>query len=373
MRQSFSWPVATLLLGLLACHAKDVASQVEVGTLPILNGQVLLGDSVLTGGTVVLHVLSDLTQGELDSTAVDNEGAFSLQLPRTPDPASGEFYFASVRRAGVMYFGPPITSAIQLDSLYQIQAYDTLLAPMEGVPVTLDARNIFLEQVGESWRVTDLFQIRNDRDRTVVPREGGYTWSYPLAEGAQDVSTAEGEMSEDVVSFEEGSLVVRAALPPGERLFIVRYVLDLPEISVPTPGETEVFDLLVREPAPPLEVDGLQQTASVELDPGESYRRYAGENYSRPVLGVVLGEEMPPPPVEWIAVVLAVVLAVSGLIAFRGSAAKSVRAVRDRRAILLQLAHLDEEFERAGTATKHAARRYRKRRAELMQILHSED
>jgi len=365
--------VATLLLILVAFLTEEVASQVEPGPEPVLNGQVLLGDSVLTLGTVVLHVLSDLTQGELDSTIVDNEGAFSLQLPRIPDPTSGEFYFASVRRDGVMYFGPPITTAIQLDSLYQIQAYDTLLAPTEGVPITLEARNIFLEQVGESWRVTDLFQIRNDRDRTVVPRAGGRTWSYPLAEGARDVSTSEGEMSEDVVSYEEGALVVRAALPPGERLFIVRYSLDLPAISVPTPGETEVLDLLVREPAPPLEVEGLQQTASVELDPGESYRRYAGENYSQPILGVILGEEIPPPPVQWIAVVLALVLAVSGLIAFRGSAAESVKAVRSRKAILVQLAHLDEEFEHSGSATKHATRRYRKRREELIQILRSED
>lgn len=358
---------------LAAFLTEEAASQVEPGREPILSGQVLLGDSVLTLGTVVLHVLSDLTQGELDSTVVDNEGAFSLQLPRIPDPTSGEFYFASVRRDGVMYFGPPITAAIQLDSLYQIQAYDTLLAPTEGVPVTLEARNIFLEQVGESWRVTDLFQIRNDLDRTLVPRPGGRTWSYPLAEGARDVSTAEGEMSEDVVSYEEGALVVRAALPPGERLFIVRYVLDLPAVSVPTPGETEVFDLLVREPAPPLEVEGLEQTASVELDPGESYRRYAGENYSRPVLEVILGDEIPPPPVQWIAVVLALILTVSGLVAFRGSPAESIKAVRSRKATLLQLARLDEEFERSGSPTKHATRRYRKQREALMQTLRSED
>jgi len=180
-------------------------------------------------------------------------------------------------------------------------------------------------------------------------------------------------MSEDVVSYEEGALVVRAALPPGERLFIVRYVLDLPAVSVPTPGETEVFDLLVREPAPPLEVEGLEQTASVELDPGESYRRYAGENYSRPVLEVILGDEIPPPPVQWIAVVLALILTVSGLVAFRGSPAESIKAVRSRKATLLQLARLDEEFERSGSPTKHATRRYRKQREALMQTLRSED
>jgi len=322
---------------------------------------------------VVLHRMSEQAGGEIDSVALGADGSFSIGLPGVPDPAAGELYFASLTHQGVLYFGHAITTAVQLDSLYEIQAYDTLLAPAGGAPVALEARNIFLEPNGDAWQATDVFQLRNDSDRTVVARPGGLIWSYPLPGVAREVTTGEGEVSPDAVAYEAGSLVVRAALPPGERLFVVRYMLDSPEVEIPTPGETELFDLLVREPAPPLEVAGMTQVETVELDPGQTFRHYAAQSFGAPFLRIEAGEPVAPPPVQWIAVVLAIVLATGGLLAFRSRAEPTVpgRPAADRQALLLRLAHLDEEFERETSPSAATKREYQRRRDDLLHRLKS--
>jgi hypothetical protein len=365
---------ATMLpIALGAALALPMAGTAQVVEEAVLSGRVRLGDRPLTSGTVILHHMDDQGAGELDSTRVGHDGTFALRLPGVPNPGRGDVYFASVRHDGVMYFGQFVHAAVQLASLYEIQAYDTLLAPSEGAPVALQARNIFLEPNGAVWQATDVFQLRNDEPRTVVARPGGRTWSYPLPAEAREVMTAEGEVSSEVATYEDGHFVVRAALPPGERLFVVRYILDTPEVSFPTPGKTELLDLLVREPAPALIVEGMTRAESIELEAGETFRRYAAQNVSLPFVRVTLGEEEGPPPVQWVAILLTVVLAGAGLLAFRrrGGDRAVVRPREARQTLLVQLARLDEEFERRKSPSTEVTREYRRRRAELLQRLKS--
>lgn len=351
-----------------------VDGNAQVLAEPILAGQVTLADSALTSGTVVLHHVSNVTQGEVDSVEVAPDGSFVLRLPRVPDPALQEMYFASIRHDGVMYFGNAITVPVDLDSLYVIHAYDTLLAPAEGVPVALEARSIFFEATGSQWSVTDVFQLHNDRDRTVVPRAGGHVWTYPLPAGARDVA-AEREMSSDVVTYEGGSIVFRAALPPGERLFVIRYLVDSLAVTVPTPGETGVLDVLVREPAPAMEVEGLAADQGIELEAGVTYRRFVGENVVVPQVRILMMEESRPPPVEWIAAVLALLLAAGGLLAFRGGPRAATAGARSgaggRQALLVELARLDEQYESEKSPAAARTSEYRRRRSELMERLRS--
>jgi len=355
-------PIAALAVLAISGPA---AGQIEAE--PVLRGRVRLADTALSSGTVVLHHMSDQAGGEIDSTALGPDGAFTLPLPGVPNEVAGELYFASVRHQGVMYFGRAVENAVQLDSVYEIQVYDTLLAPQGGIEVALEARNLFLEPSGEAWQATDVFQIRNDNDRTVVARPEGRVWSYPLPAGARDVTTGEGEFDPGVIRYEDGALVVRAALPPGERLFVVRYLLDTPEVSIPSPGETELFDILIREPAPPLDVDPMQQVESIDLEAGQTFRRYAASNVTAPFVRITRGETPDAPRVQWIAVILTVVLAGGGLLALRtrGGSGTAVPA-GDRQAILVQLAHLDEEFERRKSPSAAARREYQRRRAELL-------
>src|SRR5690606_37991892 len=138
----------------------------------------------LPTATVVLHRVSEEIQGEIDSTRVAADGTFSMRLPSLPNPAVGDAYFASVLHQGVVYFGRLIDAPVELDSLYVIQAYDTLVAPPEGAPVVLEARSMFIEPSGGAWVVTDLFTLRNDELRTIVAPPGGSVWRYPLPQGA---------------------------------------------------------------------------------------------------------------------------------------------------------------------------------------------
>ncbi len=359
---------ALLTLALLATSTPALAQELA---RPVLTGRAFLADSALTVGTVVLHRMSGAEAGEIDSTRVARDGSFSVPLPSVPNPAVEEIYFASVRHAGVVYFGRAIETAAQLDTLYEIQAYDTLVAPPEGVGVALQARNIFLEPNGDVWQVTDVFQLRNDRDRTVVARPDGHVWSYPLPSEAREVLTGEGELRPNVAYYEDGLFVVRAALPPGERLFVVRYQLESPAVTIPIEGEIELFDILVREPAPPLEAAPLQQVESIELDVGQTFRRYAGESVQGPFVRVVPGAPEEPPPVHWIAVALALVLAAGGLLAWRDQPRAAPARVEDRQAVLVELARLDEVFEKGGAASAAAERDYRRKRADLLRRLQS--
>jgi len=342
-----------------------VALSAQVDVVPVFGGTVFVGDTPMTVGTVVLHHLADGTQGELDSIAVEADGSFSFPLPNTPDSTRSDMYFGSVRHDGVLYFGPAITTAAQLDSTYEIHAYDTLLAPEEGLAVALQARSVFFEPDTDGWRVTDLFQLRNDESRTIVARPDGVVWSHPLPPEASDVTAGEGEMATDAVAYEGGSLVVRAALPPGERLFVVRYRLGSPIIDIPNRGRTEAFDVLIREPAPPLEVEGLELLDRIELEAGTTYMRFTGANVTAPSVRVVDMEPEWVMDARWIAVILTLVLGGGGLIALRPRGGAVPNRIADRPSLLVQVARLDEEFEGAD-APPAARREYERRRSELI-------
>jgi hypothetical protein len=276
----------------------------------------------------------------------------------------------------VLYFGPAITTVVQLDTLYEVHAYDTVLAPADGASVALQSRSLFLEPDGAgAWRATDLFQVRNDGDRTIVARDGGRSWRYPLPAEARDVSAGEGDLSFSAAEFKNGELVVSAALPPGERLFVVRYWLDSPFVSVPTPGVTEALDVLVREPAPAFDVEGegIEAIGRMELEPGSTYRRFTGTDFAQPFVRVVQSEEVGPPPVRWAAVILALVLAAGGLAALRAGrgrpAEASVAVAGDRQALLTRVARLDEDFATREAPSAAERRRYEDERAELVRRL----
>jgi hypothetical protein len=80
-----------------------------------------------------------------------------------------------------------------------------------------------------------------------------------------------------------------------------------------------------------------------------------------------VGEATGPPPVEWIAVLLTLVLAAGGLLAFRGRGRVAPVPRDDRQALLVRLARLDEDFEREPSTSAAATREYRRRRAELLE------
>ena len=360
-------------LAILGAQAAPLHPQVPAD--PILSGRVFVGGEALTSGTVVLHHLTADSQGDVDSTTVDDDGTFSFRLPQVPDPERSDVYFASVRHHGVLYFGKAITLPIQLDSVYEIQAYDTAVVGPEAAQVRVQVRNLFMEEEGGRWTVTDLVQVLNEGDRTFVAPDDGAVWSYPLTLGAEEFTLGQSDVAPDGAAFENGAFVVRSPIPPGERLYVMRYVVPDPYLEVPTPGDIELLEVLVREPAPPLLVPGLTAVDRVELESGSTYRRFVGENVSGDVLRVIAGREVRVPPVEWMAVILALLLAGVGVsvltrIGPDPAAAGDVQGAASSPTLIVEIAKLDERFEAAADTGDPSE--YRRMRAALLRRLRQE-
>lgn len=364
-----AWREALVLAAFLVAGLPAAASS-QVPAEPVLHGRAFVGDSALSHGMVLLHRVSSETQGEIDSTRVARDGSFTFRLPTVPDPGRSEVYFASVRHSGILYFGTPINTAIQLDSLYEIHAYDTLVAPEGGVALTVEARNVFLEQQGDHWLVTDLFQVRNDEPRTLVAPEGGYVWRYPLPEGLTNPEVAPSELASGAAAVENGALVVRTPLPPGTRLFVIRYDKADPFLDIPLPGVTETMEFLVKEPAPPMDVPVLEATNRVALEPGTTYRRFSATKLQDTAVRVTRAKPAREPPVRWFAVILGLTLGAVGVWAVqpgRLAPARAQPAGPDaRRALILQVARLDEAFAAKPGPTAEERGAYEARRADLL-------
>ena len=328
------------------------------------------GDLAVQSGVAVLHRVSMEAAGEVDSVKVSADGGFEFAIPRSPTIDSrAEIFFASVRHEGVLYFGSAITEDEQLDSLYVVNVFGAEEAPRGGVALPLSVRNIFLERWGEGWRATDLFQIRNAGERTLVAAEGGVVWTYPLPPGATSAELGQGDLPPDAVTFEEGRVDVRAPLPPGERMLLIRYELPDIDVEFPAPGTTETLELLVKEPAPTLDVAGLQPIDVVALDSESTYRRYSGTGLRDALVSLQEQAERGRPSMGLFAVLIAALLAGVGLVAYlRPKGFATVEAVstvsgvtvglsapnEGRDGLILRVARLDESLD---TATDSETRR----------------
>jgi len=319
-----------------------------------LSGRVLLGDNQLPSAQVVLHRVSSDTSGPLDSLNTRQDGSFRFRLPSVPDPGVEQIvYFASVLYDGVSYFGSAIHLAVQLDTLYEIRVWDAEPAPLEGAGLPLQARYTLLEEQQGFWTATDLLQVNNPGQRTLVAATEGVTWAYPLPEGAYDLEIGGGQMTPDAAELIDGHLRVSSSIPPGMREFVVRYRLADPFVTLSLPGFTGEMELLVREPAPPLEVAGLQPAPPVEMEPGVTYRRFVEDSLLEATVTLSQGQSQPVVPTRWLAVGLALVLAIASLYSvlrpraagaghLDGPVSPEVTPFQRRQMLLLEVARLDE-------------------------------
>lgn len=368
-------PVFLLFLICLLIQPLPVSGQEEV--VPVLNGRVVAGTEPLPGAMVVLHHVSMTESGEIDSIQAGPDGAFALTLPRVPDHGmeSGVF-FAAVRYRGLLYLGEAITSPAQLDSLYLIQAYDTLSVPPDGADLTIVQRSIFLDKVEEGWEATDFFQVIQGEDRTVFHPLDGVVWSYPLPVGATNFQLGQSDLSPDAFRFTSGRFEVYSPLPPGDRFFLVRYHLPEDELTVPTPGLIQRMEILVREPGPEAEFSHLVRGPPVELEEGNVFRSYVADNFrGAEIEGRIVGGGMEI-PASWLGIFLAALLGGVGVWGYRRGAGELAIATApseegSRAGLLLAIAELDQEFEGSQDHSNDEQRRYRAKREDLLERLKS--
>ena len=211
-----------------------------------------------------------------------------------------------------------------------------------------------------------------DIARTLVAADDGLVWRHPLAEGATDPELSQTGFALDAGEFEGEDVVIRAPIPPGERMVVVRYTVSDPFLVLPMPTGAEVLEILVKEPAPPLQAPGLSPMERVELEPGSSYRRFTASEVDGRTVRIVQGTEVHPPPVEWMAVLLSLLLAGAGLWAV-GQGGPSARSPasppRTRAQLILEVARLDETFEALTDPSAEERGVYQARRRELLRRL----
>lgn len=373
----------TAILGLLCVGlALPAAGGAQEEARPELGGQATRGGAPFPGAEVILHRVSAVEAGEIDTVTAGPDGRFRFALPSVPrEDQEGDIYFASVRHQGIVYFGRAVSRAIQLDSLYAIQAYDTLTAPATGALLPVATRYIIAEEGPTGWLMTDLFEIAHEGDRTFVAAAGGATWRHPLPAGLRDPQVGAADVSSDAAQVQDGALVLSGPISPGVRQFILRYEVDtLDGLVIPLAPDTRVVEFLVREPAPDLEVDGVPGVETVEMQPGVTFRRYAGEAPSSGALRVTAADPPARLPMEWVAVVLAILLGAAGLFAVgRGGGAAAGSAASDawaeavpgddgadeRGRLLLEVARIDQRLEAESLEAAERAE-LAARRAELV-------
>jgi len=220
--------------------------------------------------------------------------------------------------------------------------------------------------------VTDLIEITVPDGRTLVPADSaGTTWRYELPENLGEVVVGGGDIAPVSTAFSADTMSVSMPLTPGARQIVLRYVLDSLALELPLPGETGELEVLVREPAPELEVSGLVGVEPVELEPGVFYRRYAAAELRDSVVTFRAAERTggPSVPVEVLMVLLALGMVFVGVWAVRrgpaaatsdaaafmtaeapGNAEAAPSGALDppaRQRLLLEIARLDEKIEAA--------------------------
>ena len=362
----------------VAGQGSPAPSSVQQDT-PVLEGIVRGVASAADVVTALLHRVSPPDSvngpersGQVDSVAVGPGGEFQFLMPALLDADAGaDVYFVSVEYDGVLYFGSAVAGLEQLDSLYVVQVFGAQDVPIEGVDLLVEQRAVFIEFGGDGWFATDLFVIHNESTRTLVSREDGVVWSYPLPPGATEPILGDGgDLLPDGVTFESGRVRVSGPLPPGGSGFMIRYRLENLEMTIPAPGRTALFEVMVREPSPPVRVEGLAPLDVVALEPGSTWRRYGGNELVDANLILVQTEDRGPPPFEWIALLTTMMLSGGGVLAY---ARPRRRVVADqapglgREALILEVARLDDEL--AEEAEPDARSDFLERRAALLSLL----
>jgi hypothetical protein len=339
---------------------------------PVLRGRLTVSGVPADTGTVVIHRVTPEEAGDIDSVSVQSDGSFTISLPNLPIPGSGEVFLASARFDGVLYAGPAIADPIQLDSLYNIQAYFSEIAPAEGVAFPLMRREVWIDEGPVGWQVTDVLELRNPGNSTLIPEaEDGPVWRYPLPEGAIGGRVLQVGPVVGPARIDGAVLTASNPIVPADNYYIIQYDLESIEMDLPLPGETGLVQLLVREPGPAIQVEGLARQPSEEIEVGVSFMRWAGQSLRDQRVSIRIGDESRARSVVWMSAILSIMLVAAGTLVIRRrpSPATGLALSRSRRDLLVEIATLDEEFTALQDPSQKAIAQYQQKRTALVEEL----
>jgi hypothetical protein len=129
---------------------------------------------------------------------------------------------------------------------------------------------------------------------------------------------------------------------------MVQYDVASLHFQLPLPGEIALIRMVMYEPIPPMQVEGLARMEPTEVDPGVFVAYWAGEGLLDQQVSVRSGrEESRVTVVVWFSIALALLLAAAGIwAAGRRTLTPTMGARpqgdgRPRSAVLLDIAQLD--------------------------------
>lgn len=308
-----------------------------------VTGRVVGADSAspVPNTRVILHQVSRSTQGPIDSVRSDRQGRFRFTFRAD----TSAFYLASARYEGIEYFSQPLaTNPARADRDIRIVVYDTSSA----APIELEARHIVLTRPTDSGarEVLDLIILRNTgRSTRVAPDTVRGSWTVPLVRRSVNLEVVESDVSAESVRRSGDSLVVSAALAPGEKQLTVQYQIPSGAelVELPLGPDAPAVNVLIEEPGVSVRAPGLTLADSQTIQ-GRSFERWSGTVPPGGVLRLVLPGSFGPPP--WLLAVLVGGLALALLAAAAYALRRPIRAthVTAVEALVGEIAALDAKY-----------------------------
>lgn len=270
LRRSAGRAVAVLATLSVWCATPGAAQQTLRGT--VLRGGTGVGDIPVT-----MHQVTRDTAGAVATARTDATGRFTLPFPKSDSVAGFNVVFVTAEYQGVRYFGPPVHSG-EPPPGYAVTVYDTATVPESGEAVRLVRRDLVLfPQPNGGWEVNEVLLFANDSARTWVAPLGQPTWTFALPNGVGAFEAGEGSVDPDEVVRMDERVLVLAPVPPGRHQLMVRYRLAPASaraaFALPAPADS--VRVLVQQPAPPVQVEGLRRAPTVEAA-GAHFVQFAG-------------------------------------------------------------------------------------------------
>lgn len=324
----------------------------------------------------VLHRVAGEGAGPVDSIRTTAAGRYQFSFPLRPSDSTA-IYFVSAERGGVTYFAPPTPLAGANALGDTIVVFDTTSAPTE---LAVRSRHLLVGRPDslDRYVILEVFELENtSRVTLVAPREGQWTWSIDLPQGARDVIPGQGDVSRDAMEVSDTSVRVVAPIAPGLKQVAFSYTLaagDFP-LSIPLMSAVEVFELLIEPPQATVEGARVVEVGTADVQ-GRSLRRYLADSVAA---GSVVRIDLPSLQLSQRSIYVAALLVALGMVMLlslgrsfqqrRRVGAHATVGGETPEQIAQRIVALDARFQRRRSPTDAEREEYDRARAALKDSL----
>jgi len=357
------WLLTHAILAAAAAAAQAPLATRVVGVVRRPTGR----DTVpVAGARVVLHRIGRATQGPLDTTFTAPNGRFSFRFG-VDTTAS---YLLSSRYADIEYFSAPLRAdPAGPDTSLLILVFDTSSAAR----IEIKSRTLVVaapDAIG-ARTVVDWLTLHNGAVQTRVGRDSlEPTFGAPMPAGVRNEQLGDVRLSQfsaEAVTFRNDSVLVAAAVSPGEKELLLQY--ELPPVAgrleLPV-GEIDSVEVFLEEPTARVDGPGWS-VRDTPLFQGRRFHRFARSGAGAATLTVRFRRSALTSTAALPLLVGAttLLLAVGTWILLRRSPEPTAAPPAETAVLADRIARLDREF--AGReADAPEWERYRRERAGLL-------